>query len=308
MTIEFVKSTYYHRAEDQEILDEPKSSLHIQYGNVTYVDFAESQKLTDAQKSDLRIMAIPGVFIGLINCIYHLAKAAFSIPSLLCGDTAHLKVQVLNVGRDLQQIFGRAYSLYDPSYGGFHVEEAAFQKTCYEVFLYNHTRQELLNEYEEIKKASVFGSAKNYKYLDLAERFVSLGDPKSALKVTNEIFGESDRTKDLYIKIAEAYLKEGNNEKALEVAKKIFGESKATVGLFVKIAESYLKNDDYKSAFETQKKIYWDVTQKVDFCVKIHANALKMGDMSFAMTVTQYMMSDACRMTLATAFVNAHTL
>lgn len=302
MPVTFTENHYFKVAENGGFSkDESSLSLKTSYGKVSYIKFKEN--LSDFE-TESKTWGIPQFFIALIKFIYHTAKAAFSLPSLLSCDTVPLQVQGLNIYRDLEKAFGHVYTLIDPSYGTYLVQKSEFQQTCYEIFLYNHTRQKLKKEFKELEKNYHAGA---YQWENLGNRFLSIGDLEGAYKAAEKISLDTHRQDRLYISISEAYLARGDLEKAHKVAKKIFHTNTVSfTSLIIKIAEKYLDQGDYKQAFEKQKTIYWDVNKKIEFCGKICDKATKSNDLDFTLkTVIPYMRSDACEMTFGTAFMNS---
>lgn len=83
-----------------------------------------------------KIVALPlSLWCGVVKVIYHLAKAIFlGIPNVIFNNGSPIKANFFAVIRDLQESFGHITSFFNDRFGTFHVQEAKFQKKCYDCF------------------------------------------------------------------------------------------------------------------------------------------------------------------------------
>jgi hypothetical protein len=131
MSISFEKNNYFHliNKDEKTIIEYAKIHSQFSYGDVTYGDFAA--QVDSEGWLERKLVALPLAFwSGVVMTIYHLAQALFS--AVVCD--ADKTLYLYSVGRDFQESFGRVVSLFNDTYGQYHIQESQFNKTCYECF------------------------------------------------------------------------------------------------------------------------------------------------------------------------------
>ncbi len=114
-----------------------KSDIQFCYGTASPKNFYEQYDAVGyGQNAILRkVIAIPYVCtFGLVKTIYHLASALFvGIPQSIQGNRHSLTLSLYCIARDLQESCGWFVTIFSDKVGSYLVQEALFQKECYDI-------------------------------------------------------------------------------------------------------------------------------------------------------------------------------
>jgi hypothetical protein len=142
MPIRYLNNSYLKCIKDNEVFsshrkisDYTKSNLEFQIGNVNYSRFEQkylTEPLQGRNVTPLSVTASEAVqSIG--RTIYRLSAACMQIPRGAEGE-ALKRLHLFHARRDFQEFYGRLLSLFNDTWGQFHIQESGFQKACYYSF------------------------------------------------------------------------------------------------------------------------------------------------------------------------------
>lgn len=222
-----------------------REGLQFEYGNVTYWAYAyryySSLDLPCFLQPVFAVAALPlAAWCAVAQTVYHLALVLIDgLSTLLCMPPpvdfcTYMQARVFYVIRDFEEAFGWLLTIFDERLGFYYVDEADFQKSCYDCILLDEKvvdpegyaiRQveNYLVQRNRVKALELANEGGNWEFRDkLFEKIVEFdlaeGHLGFALLATQAMgYMLYDKKQQLYEKIALAYLAADDQDSALRV-------------------------------------------------------------------------------------------
>lgn len=164
--------------EDESIEKYAKENPQYHYGTVNESDFSDVYSVEGS--FERMLWAVPGALWNLAKAVYHFALAILhGTPLFYFTDYKnYFDAKLFTAGMDLQEAFGRIVTLVpnQDRYGLYLIEEAQFQRSCYNCFAIELVVKPPVPEPEQQDNGPEQGEEKivktlyDYKQLTLEER------------------------------------------------------------------------------------------------------------------------------------------
>lgn len=158
MKLLFQEGNYYSQSilkdgfkSEETLFKNIHNKTHFTYAKVPYEQFCKNYQAEGW--IERKLTALPmAIWAATAKVVYHLGHMVFSgFPKLFFDHGKTIRTYAFFIIRDYQEAYARVATLFDDTFGLYHLHESAFHKECYEYHLnpVNDYREQVVDHVEK---------------------------------------------------------------------------------------------------------------------------------------------------------------